>query len=125
MKTNFEVIMREAVIAANEAGDKWVAEHTRPAFAVYNTNVLTGKPVGECLGTMLDVCGFGFVEITDRRTAFAKFIKKTYGSNRSVPIRHKYSGRQEWSLNESTAYAVLGVLNKHGIKGCSVYSRID
>lgn len=117
-KIDFDAILKEATEAANAAGDKWVAEHTEPAYAVMNGN--------QCVGKLLDVCGFGFVQINDKRTAFAKYIKDIQnGYTTSVSLRHKYKGRQEWGLNEATAYAILRVLQSHGIKGVSVYSRID
>jgi hypothetical protein len=121
---NFESILEEAFHVANEAGDKWMSEHTKPAFAIYNAD-LSGNVYGDCLGTMLDVCGFGYVQITDKRTSFAKYMKTTYGSNSSVRLNHKYRNRQEWSLNEATAEAILKVLRKNEIKGVSLYSRID
>jgi hypothetical protein len=116
----FANILQEAKEAANVAGDAWFKAHTKPIWSVVDD--FTGKEVGQ----LLDVCGFGFVQINDRRTSFAKYIKKAQdGYDSTLQINHKYSGRQEWSLNEATAYAILGVLNKHGITGVSVYSRID
>lgn len=117
-KIDFVKVLDACVVAANEAGDKWVAEHTQPAFAVMEGN--------RCVGKLLDVCGFGFVQINDKRTAFAKFIKKFQnGYDNAVSINHKYRSRQEWGLNETTAYAIQKVLIDNGIKGTSVYSRID
>lgn len=115
---DFDAIMNEAREAANAAGDKWIAEHTKPAYAVMQGN--------QVVDTLLDVCGFGFVQVTDKRTSFAKYLKKVQnGYNETIQLNHKHRGRQEWSLNEVTAYAIAGVLRSHGIKGISVYSRID
>jgi len=118
--------MEEANMAAEAAGDKWVVEHTEPVYAVYNADVITGKAYGKSLGTMLDVCGIAYVQITDKRTGFAKYIKKIQnGYNNAVHLNSKYSGRQEWGLREACSYAALNVLDSHGIKGVSVWSHID
>jgi hypothetical protein len=128
MKTQngFDDVIAQATKAAEEAGQKWVDEHTKPVFAVYNADVLTGKQYGPCLGTMLDVCGMVHIRITDKRTAFSKYIKKIQnGYNGAIFLKHKYSGRQEWGLNEACAYAAAKVFTLAGIKGIYVYSNID
>lgn len=125
MSDLFDKIMKEATQAANEAGDKWVAEHTKPTIAIYNAD-LFGNPVGKCVGQLLDVCGFAHVSIKDKRTSFAKYIKKIQdGYDGFVSVHHKYRGRQEWGLNEECARAALKVFNSYGIKGLNLYSRID
>jgi hypothetical protein len=117
-KKKFDAIMKLATNAANDAGDKWMSEHTSPAWAVMNGS--------QCVGTMLDCCGFGYVRITDKRTAFSKYIKEiSNGHNYAVHVPHKYRMRQEMGLNEATAWAVYKVLTAHDIKGIDVYSRID
>lgn len=128
--TKFEKIIVDATKAAKEAGDKWIAEHTKPVFAVYNADLITGKAYGKCLGTMLDCCGFASILVKDKRTAFAKWLKTVQpswdgGYNGAVRINDKHSGRQEWSLNEARMYAAYKVLTDAGIKGIEVYSRID
>jgi hypothetical protein len=103
MKPNFESLLQQATLAANEAGDKWVNEHPRG-----------------------DVCGFGFIELRDNRTRFSKWLKvRQNGYTTSVQLNHKYRGRQEWGLNEACARAGLAVLRDAGIKGLTLYSRID
>lgn len=122
----FDELIVKATEAAVEAGDKWVEEHTKPMFAVYKADVLTGKQYGSCLGTMLDVCGMAHIRITDKRTAFSKYIKKIQdGYNGAIFLKHKHSGRQEWGLNEACAYAAAKVFMDAGIKGIYVYSNID
>ena len=115
----FSKILKEATESANKAGDKWIEEHTKPVWSVVDN-------FGKNVGTLLDVCGFGFVQIKDKRTSFSKYIKDIQnGYDNSIQLNHKYRGRQEWSLNEATAYAIYNTLKSHGIKGLSVYSRID
>lgn len=119
----FEELITKATKAAEKAGDAWVDAHRDPAWVV--TDELTGLPVG----TMLDVCGFGSIEVRDHRTRFAKWLARKEGRPVSqihgVYLDHKYRGRQEWSLNEDTARAGLTVLQEAGIKGLRFYSRID
>lgn len=118
MSNDYSNILLEATKAANEAGDAWVAAHTRPAFAVMDGN--------RCVGQLLDVCGFGYVQVDDKRTGFAKWLKKVQdGYNSVVRLNTKYRMRQELGLNEATAYAACAVFQKYGVKGVSVYSRID
>lgn len=115
----FNKILKEATEAANAAGDKWVVEHTKPVWSVRDG---ANREVGQ----LLDVCGFGFIQVKDKRSAFVKYIKEIQnGYDSTIQINSKYRMRQEWSLNEATAYAALKVLQDHGIKGLSVYSRID
>lgn len=119
----FEELLLKATEAAVKAGEAWVEAHKTPQWVVVDE--LTGMPVG----TMLDVCGFGSIELKDRRTKFAKWLARKEGRRVSqiygVYLRHKFSGRQEWSLNEDTARAGLKVLTDAGIKGLRFYSRID
>lgn len=125
-KIDFAAIMKEATQAASDAADKWVSEHTKPIYEVRNADVITGKPYGPVLGQMLDLCGIAFVKIDDKRTSFSKYVAKIQnGYNNAVHFGGNHSRRQEWGLNEARAYAALGVLTKHGIKGVSVWSRID
>jgi hypothetical protein len=114
----YRLIVDEAVKAANEAGDKWIAEHTKPAFAVMDGN--------KQVGTMLDVCGFAYVDITDKRPKFVKWLIQYQDYAGCVHLNHKYRSRQEMGLNEATAEAMLEVFRKHGVeKGFRFFSRID
>lgn len=122
-KSGYEQILREATESANEAGDKWMAAALARGPAYMVKNDLTG----EIVGTMLDVCGIVWIELTDRRTAFAKWLKKLDERDAmySLRIEHKYWGRQEMGLLEACAYAAVGVLNKYGINEVQVVARID
>ncbi len=128
MSTVFETAMAEATQAANTAGDLWMA-NARPQFRVVErANPFDDKsPVVKDWGTMLDVCGFARIEIGDKRTSFAKWLKKRQnGSNYSVRLNHNYSHRQELGLAEACACEALKVFQKYGIdKGLSLWSRID
>jgi hypothetical protein len=126
----FDALIKMATNAANDAGDKWLETHKTPVWAVYNTNGLSDKPVGKCLGTMLDVCGFSHISVKDKRTAFAKYLKKIQiswngeGYNGYITL-HTVHRRQELGLNTAMSYAAIQIFEKAGIKGLEVYSRID
>ena len=121
MSNEFANLISKATEEANKAGDKWIAEHTKPVWNVVN------EYSGEVVGQLLDVCGFGYVRITDKRTSFAKYLKKVQrnGYIGYVDIFHKHRCRQELGLNTATATAIYKVLSEAGIKGIEIYSRID
>lgn len=117
----YKKMMNEATKAANEAGKDWLAK-AKPTYVV--TSAKTGKDLG--YPPMLDVCGFAHIEITDRRTAFARWIAKHQNDeNRWVIVPHHYRSRQELGLKEAVEGAALAVLIKHGVKGIRLWSRID
>jgi hypothetical protein len=130
-KSPFEAVIRAAVKAADKAGDEWMEAATKrgPAFrVVQRANPLDdSSPIVKDFGGMLDVCGIVYVQITDKRTAFAKWMKSQnpHGHNHSVRVPHKYRMRQEMGLMEACETAALGVLRDAGIKGVELYSRID
>lgn len=114
----FGELLEAATKAANEAGDLWMKEHTKPAFAVMAGNTV--------VGTMLDVCGFVYLEIKDKRSAFYKWGKEKQGwAHSHIGLNHKYSSRQEMGLKEACCYAAYKVLSDAGIKNLRVFSRID
>jgi hypothetical protein len=129
-KTDYAAILAEATEAANRAGDKWMeaALARGPAFRVVErANPLDDKsPVVRDLGGMLDVCGFAWVKITDKRSGFARWVKKAQnGYADFLLLRHKYDGRQELGLAEACAHAALEVLWARGVTGVGFTSRID
>jgi len=114
----FETLWAAALGAANQAGDKWVAEHTQPIWAV--------KDGDRIVGTMLDVCGIVYIRCSDKRSKFWKWaVKNQLAYSISLALNHKYRNRQEQGLNEACCYAALEVLTKAGITALYVYSRID
>jgi hypothetical protein len=118
---NYPAIMREAVEAANAAGDVWWNQ--RCAVQPYNPNTCTGMKVGP-----LDLCGFAFIEINDKRTKFVKWYMKQnpreHGHFMHIP--HKFDTRQDMGLREVCMMAALEVFRKHDVaKGLSFYSRVD
>jgi hypothetical protein len=76
---------------------------------------------------MLDVCGIVYIQVRDKRTSFAKYLKEIQrnGWNNTVEVHHKYFGRQEWGLGEACYGAALKFLQNAGIKGLSLWSNID
>ena len=115
---SYEAIIKEATAAANRAGAEWMA-NAKPKFNVIDN--------GRVVGTMLDVCGIVYLKITEKRTAFAKWVKKTspHGYNTFVTIPHSYRMRQEMGLGEACEGAALKVLEANGINGVRLYSNID
>ena len=114
MADNFAEICQAAVKAANDAGDKWMTD-ARVRYRIMDGDREVGR--------MLDVCGITGLRITDGRTKFYKWVEKQGG--KSNVLRHKYSPRQEWGLGEACIGAMLKSLQDAGIKGVSMYSRID
>ncbi len=111
----FEQAILEATEAANLAGDQWFLDK----------GFIPGE-IKYC--GMLDLCGGAYINLRDRRTTFAKWLKKKSQNNQvwSVGIDHKYRGRQEMGLNETTIRAAIEVLqNKFGITGIAMKSYID
>lgn len=132
----FEKIMQEATEAGNKAGAEKLAqlEGNGPAFAVIENSPKDGifydkaKPT-RVVGTMLDVCGFAWVMLTNARGAFAQYFKKTdrasNGYRGGMTISVRFSGfRQEMSVNEAQARAAADVFNKYGFEA-RMESRID
>ena len=125
-KTNFTKLIAQATEAANRAGDEWMAQATPKFRVVERADPLDdNSPVVRDFGTMLDVCGIVFLKCTDKRTAFAKWLKTVHKDADFVRIPHKYTRRQEWGLGEACEGAALKVLTDAGIKGIEFYSRID
>lgn len=122
-KSNLEYILNDARKAANTAGDKWMAEHTKPAFVVVDDFT------GQRRGTLLDLCGNAHVVPSDKRSAFYKALKKfeliddRYSS--TVPILHDYRYRQEYGLQLACARAAINRLNEHNIYAVKIWDYID
>lgn len=119
-KKSFQTIMKDAENAANLAGDAWMAT-AKPAWVVVDSQ---GKNLG--YAPMLDVCGIVYIRVVDKRTSFAKWLAtRQDGYNNIVLMNHKYKHRQEKSLGEACCRAAIEVMTANGIKGISLYSRID
>lgn len=123
--THFQILLDKAVHEANLAGDKWVAEHTKPTVVFYAAD-LAGNPINNERDYALDVCGGAYIELSDKRTKFAKFIKSLESRHAwSVSINHKYRGRQEMGLNEACIKAAFDTLKAFGVTGIRFKSYID
>ncbi len=119
MAKDFTLIFNQARVAAQAAGDAWIAKHTQPKYIVKDG---TGRAVGE----MLDLCGRWYVE-TKLNTAFGRWIAKRSQGGVSkwihFGINHEY--RQEMGLHQAMAEAALKVLEDGGIEGLTLYSWVD
>lgn len=117
----YKTTMKEAVKAADAAGKTWIA-NAKPTYVV--TSARTGKDLG--YPPMLDVCGFAHIEVTDRRTAFARWLAKHQdGDSNWVIVPHQYRKRQELGLVTACESAALNVFSNHGVKGIRFWSKID
>ena len=119
----FPALYSKACAAANEAGEKWLAEHTEPAWVVKNSN-------GSVAGTMLDLCGFAWVHLPKFNTGFARWAKasniarKAYNGGGTLSLAHHGAYRQEMGFNEARCRAASAVLSEAGVEAyCQ--SRID
>jgi hypothetical protein len=120
MAQDFTIEFHQAKLAAQKAGEEWLAAHTQPAYVVEQN--------GRQVGTMLDVCGRCYVE-TKMNTAFGKWIRRTFGNHGGVDkwlhFRNDLDYRQEMGLHEAMAAAALASLKADGITGLTLYSWID
>jgi hypothetical protein len=119
-RVSYSQIMKEATKAANDAGKAWLAS-AEPMYIVTS-------PSGTDLGypPMLDVCGFVWIEVTDRRSSFARWLaKQQQGDSSRAIVPHHYRGRQEMGLKEACERAALDVFTSHFIGNLRIFSRID
>ncbi len=117
----FAEIFAQANLAADAAGQKWLsaALAAGPKYAVMEG--------GREIDRMLDVCGFGWCILRDKRHAFHKWLTKNHGqryTGYSIPIYSDLKRRQEMGLMEAMAEAAAEVYNQNGIP-CRVETRID
>lgn len=121
--SEFARIVAEANAAGERAGKEWMdaALARGPAYAVID-EMAPGRPV---IDTMLDVCGFAWLEFTDKRSAFYKWYKKNGGrSSYSMDVNTSWGVRQELGLAEAVKAAANKVYAANGIK-LNFRSRID
>ena len=120
VRVTYKHMMQEATKAANEAGKAWLAQ-AEPQFVVTS---VSGKDLG--YPPMLDVCGFVYIEILDKRTAFARWCAKNQDGDATwVIVPHHYRKRQEMGLKYAAEKAALTVFEKYGITNIRIYERID
>ena len=133
-KAKYDKILKEAEIAAIKAAEEQLKklQNRGPAFAVVENSPTDGifydknKPT-KVVGTMLDVCGFGWVVLNNARTGFAQYMKSIrrgsngYYGGMSISPR---TTRQEMSVNEEAARAMAKVFEKYGFDAYT-QSRID
>lgn len=136
-------VMAQSLDAANKAVSSKLTElqNAGPKFAVYNADLITGKPQGRCQGTMLDVCGFANITMSgtcklvrELKKIGSKCNDNKYVGNGWFLIKSVYKGyslgfrtnmlRQELSVNEAAMYAAADVLRDAGYE-VKVNSRID
>ena len=125
---SFGKLMDDATKAANEAGAAWLTQATPQYRVLQHANPMDdNSPVVKDYGTMLDVCAIVYIQITDKRTAFAKWAIAHGGAPNGHFLRvpHNYVMRQEMGLLEAAYGAALKVLQDAGIPKLSLYSRID
>ena len=119
MAKDFTKEWNRAKNAARIAGEKWIAEHTQPMYAVKDG--FSGRVVG----TMLDVCGRCYVQ-TKMNTAFGRWTKKQdRQQGKWLHFRNELEYRQEMGLHEAMATAALKSLESDGIEGLTLYSWVD
>lgn len=118
---NLVNIANEAVIAANEAGDNWMAKAS-PKYVVTDDT-------GRNYGSLLDLCGNAHVQFRDKRSKIYKdcvkldLVRKS--GNGVFELEHKYRHRQEYGLMMACAEAAKKVLESHGITEVRIWSYVD
>jgi len=121
-------VMSEAIEAANIAGQEWMNAAT-PKFSVYNSDLITGAPIGAPVGTMLDNCGNAHVRFRNKKSGWFKFFQRC-GAIRNtesgvIEIWHNWKSRQEYGLQVACATAAKKVLEDYGVTGLYVWDYID
>ena len=107
--------------AAEKASCEWLekAQARGPAY-----KVMSG---GQTVGTLLDVCGFGALLWTDKRSAAYRAFKKaglnSY-SNRGPQVSYSLRMRQEMGLHEAAMRAAAEVAEQQGLN-VRVWTYID
>lgn len=138
----FDQILAEAEKAASAAAKEWLdaAIKRGPAFTVHQGSLFGGAP-GPTVGALLDLCGGGYIKITDGRKKFARYLldmkKHEYEqrtgrkpSARCIgkywSVHHELSMRQEMGLAEAALRAFFTVMKNHGVsEGMYVHTYID
>lgn len=126
-KVDYNSVVAMAVEAADKAGDLWMSSTTPKFHVVERVNPMDeNSPIKKDWGPMLDVCSITFINVTDKRSSFAKWLFTVQGHNDSLNLRKcKYFGRQEMGLQEACYTAAIKVLKENGINCVELYSRID
>ena len=127
MDTVFKEALIKATEAGNAAGEEWLNERLAGTrFYYINGQIVNNR--GERENPVLDSCGGAYIELKDKRTKFAKYLKRESHQQQlwSVPIAHKFGGWQDMGLKEAVMYAAYKVLTKqYGLTGLSYVSYID
>ena len=141
---NMYEVMSEAITKANQAGREKLNELARsgPKFSVHNTGLSGECTPNNIVGTMLDVCGFAWLQ-ADGNSPLVRALKKIGTKDDSTTINGNGwfllkcsrgyhmsiltgNRRQEMSVNEAEVKAALEVLRTHGLAdGVCSMSRID
>lgn len=123
---DFQEMIDKATEAGNIAGTQWLEERIAGKYKLEGNHLVDMN--GNRVNPILDSCGGAYIELKDRRTVFAKWLKKKENGNRvwSVDINHKFRGWQDMGLREAVIYAAYKVLTKDfGLTGLSYRSYID
>lgn len=123
---DFENAIAKATEAGNQAGEKWLNERIAGKYTLVGNRLVDKN--GVVVNPMLDVCGGAYVELKDKRTKFAKWLKRISNQPQiwSVPVNHKFGGWQDMGLKEAIIGAAYDVLTKEfGIEGLRFKSYID
>lgn len=120
-RNDFTNQFQRAIAAAQKAGDEWLAKHQKPAYVVRDGFTK------QVVGTMLDVCGYGYVT-TKRSTSFGKWCianGKMHGRWIDFGRYTTHSGNQAMGLNTAMANAALKSLEADGVVGLGYYEWVD
>ena len=127
MNALFEQAIDEATEAGNKAGTEWLFARISGKYVVNvgSDRIYLTDLQGNKVNPMLDACGGAYINLYDRRTSFARYLKKKHAERQiwSVPINHKFGGWQDMGLKEAVIKAATDVLkNKYGITNTRHYT---
>lgn len=117
---NFQEIYNEACAAAQVAAQEWL---TNAEAAGDKWKVMNGT---QEVGRMLDLCGNAYIQLRDKRTAFARWAAVNCVAHyESLDLPYPLRSRQEHGLHIAAMRAALKVLTEAGIEKLAFRSYID
>ena len=107
-----QTLISEATVAANTAGEAWLAERLASGSHFMVVDGFSKREVGR----MLDLCGNAHLKFKDKRTKIYKqFAEAGHVDIASLSIPHKFQGRQEHGLHVACMRAALKSLTDNGV----------
>lgn len=101
----FEAAFDKAIKAANDAGDRWFKNHSKPLYEIYEPDSGERVPIHGPLGEV--------VILWPKDSIFSRWAKQHAfnGQYSYLYVPHKYHGRPEYELQKVTTEAAYKALS--------------